>query len=70
MRKVLQLRNQWAQLAGASAIGQIAMPPNIKQGDRRKQDAGELQVSLASRSGVGQRRRPASAILAAVAGRI
>jgi hypothetical protein len=70
MRKVLHLRNQWAQLAGAPVIEQIALPPNIKQSDRRKQDADELQESLASRSGVGQRRRPASAILAAVAGRI
>jgi hypothetical protein len=68
MRKVLHLRNQWARLAGA--IDQTTLEQNIKQNDRREQDAGELQVSLASRSGVGQRRWPASAILAAVAGRL
>jgi hypothetical protein len=54
MRKVLHLRNQWARLAGVSVSEQTEFHQSIKQ----------------SRSGAGQRRRPASAILAAVAARL
>jgi hypothetical protein len=70
MRKVLYLRNQWARLAGLPVQEQIEFQQNIRQSDQRKQDAAEPQISQLSRSGAGQRRRPASAILAAVAGRL
>jgi hypothetical protein len=69
MRKVLHLRNHWAQLAGLPVSDQIEL--NIKQSDQRNEPAGEQQVSAWSRRNeVGQRRQPASAILAAVAGRL
>jgi hypothetical protein len=70
MGKVLHLRNQWARLAGLPVSEQIEFQQSIKQSDRRKQDAGEPQISPLSRTGAGQRRRPASAILAAVAARL
>ena len=70
MRKVLHLRNQWAGLAGLPVSEQIEFQQSIKQSDRREQDAGEAQISPLSRTGAGQRRRPASAILAAVAARL
>jgi len=74
MRKVLHLRNQWAQLAGLpvseqTGFQQIELQQNIKQSDRYEQDLAALQVRPLSRS-VVERRRPASAILAAVAGRL
>jgi uncharacterized repeat protein (TIGR03809 family) len=73
MRKVLRLRNQWAQLAGVPVseqidFEQIDLQQDVKQSDRHKQGAGARQVTPSSHS--GQRRRPASAILAAVAGRL
>jgi hypothetical protein len=70
MRKVLHLRNQWARLAGLPASDQIEPQHDIKQNDRRRQDAGEPQINSLLRSGGGRRHRPASAILAAVAGRL
>jgi hypothetical protein len=80
MRKVLHLRNRWAQLAGLPIGEQIDFrqidsqqtdwQQNIKQSARRNQDAGAQQVRSASQGTVGQRRWPASAILAAVAGRL
>jgi hypothetical protein len=85
MRKVLHLRNQWAQLAGVSVSEQIELQQmdlqlidlqqvhsqqNIKQNDRYNQDAGGRGAKLSSRAVLGQRRLPASAILAAVAGRL
>jgi hypothetical protein len=74
MRKVLHLRNQWAQLAGLpvseqTGFQQIELQLNIKQSDRYEQDLAAPQVRPLSRGAVG-RRRPASAILAAVAGRL
>jgi hypothetical protein len=70
MRKVLHLRNQWAQLAGLPVSEQMEFQQIIKQNDRHKQDAGAREVKPLSRSASGQRRQPASAILAAVAGRL
>ena len=74
MRKVLRLRNQWAQLAGLpvseqTGFQQIELQQNIKQSDRREQDLTAPRVRPLSRSAVRQR-QPASAILAAVAGRL
>jgi len=70
MREVLHLRNQWAQLAGLPVSEQMEFQQIIKQNDRHKQDAGAREVKPLSRSASGQRRQPASAILAAVAGRL
>ncbi|MGN6747272.1 MAG: hypothetical protein ACTHJS_01630 [Xanthobacteraceae bacterium] len=74
MRKVLRLRNQWAQLAGLPVseqidFEQIDLQQDVKQSDRHKQGA-TAQVTPSPHSRAGQRRRPASAILAAVAGRL
>ena len=75
MRKVLHLRNQWAQLAGVPVSEQIDfeqtdLQHDVEQSDRHKQDAGARQATSLSHGVLGQRRRPASAILAAVAGRL
>jgi hypothetical protein len=74
MRKVLYLRNHWARLAGLPLAEQMEfqetdLQQNIKQSDRPQQEAGAQQIKPVSRTVVEQRRRPASAILAAVAGR-
>jgi hypothetical protein len=85
LRKVLHLRNQWAQLAGLPVSEQIGfqqtdlqqidlqqtdLQQNIKQSDRHRQDSGAQPLEPLLHSPIGQRRRPASAILAAVAGRL
>ena len=75
MRKVLHLRNQWAQLAGLPLseqidVQQINLQQNLKQDDRHSQNAGTREIKPLSHNVVGQRRRPASAILAAVAERL
>src|SRR5271157_3811244 len=79
MRKVLHLRNQWAKLAGLPVseqidfqqidFQQIDLQQKLKQSDRHAQNAGARKVKPLSHSALGQRRRPASGILAAVAGR-
>jgi hypothetical protein len=53
MRKVLHLRNQWAQLAGLPVSEQIEFQQNIKQSDRHKQGAGAREVKPLSRSALG-----------------
>jgi hypothetical protein len=85
MGKVLQLRNQWAQLAGLppseqieaqqidlqlADLKQIKLQPDIKQSDRQRQPPGVQYVNPVSPGAAEPRRRPASAILAAVAGRL
>jgi hypothetical protein len=70
MRKVLHLRNQWAQLAGLPVSEQIDLEHNSKQSDRDKRDTGAREVKPLPRGASGQRRLPASAIMAAVAGRL
>jgi hypothetical protein len=75
MRKVLHLRNQWAQLAGVPVsehinFEQIDLQHDVRQSDRPKRDAGAQQAAPSSHGVPGQRRRSASAILAAVAGRL
>lgn len=70
MRKVLHLRNQWAQLAGVPVREQINFQHDVKQSDRHKQDARAQQATPSSDGVLGQRRWPTSAILAAVAGRL
>ena len=85
VRKVLYLRAEWARLAGVPVseqidlrqidlqqidLQQIHLQQNIKQNDRYQQDAGGLGAKLSSHAALGRRRLPASAILAAVAGRL
>ena len=69
VRKVLYLRAEWARLAGVP-VQQIYLQQNIKHNDRYQQDAGGLGAKLSSHAALGRRRLPASAILAAVAGRL
>jgi hypothetical protein len=78
MRKVLHLRNQWAELAGLPLSGQTDLQQiglqqetdsNSKQNDRDNRLA-EPPLRLSSRRAGEHRRLPASAILAAVAGRL
>ena len=69
MRKVLHLRNQWAQLAGLPASEQLDFEQNSKQSDRDKRAAAAQQTAPSLHGVVGQWRRPTSAILAAGAGR-
>ena len=85
VRKVLHLRAEWARLAGVPVseqidlqqidlqqidLQQIHLQQNIKQNDRYQQDAGGSGAKLSSHAALGRRRLPASAILAAVAGRL
>ena len=70
MRKVLHLRNQWALLAGVPVSEQINFQQDVKHIDPHKQDAGAPQATPSLHGVLRQRRRPASAILAAVAGRL
>jgi hypothetical protein len=71
MGKVLHLCNQWARLAGVpKELQQIKSQQGLKQNDRHSQNAGAREVKSASQGALGQRRLPASAILAAVAGRL
>jgi len=51
-------------------VQQIGLQQNLKQNDRHSQNAGAREVKPLSHSAFGQRRRPASAILAAVAERL
>jgi hypothetical protein len=80
VRKVLHLRAEWARLADVPVseqidlqqidLQQIYLQQNIKQHDRYQQDAGGSGAKLSSHAALGRRRLPASAILAAVAGRL
>jgi len=51
-------------------LQQIDLQQNIKQTDRHAQSASAREVRPLSHSALGQQRLPASAILAAVAGRL
>jgi hypothetical protein len=56
---------------GAAPVSeQIDLEKGSKQSDRDKRDTGAREVKSLSRSAPGQRRLPASATLAAVAGRL
>ena len=78
MRKVLHLRNQWAELAGLPLSSQTELQQidlqqetdsNSKQNDRHNRLA-EPPLRSSWRGAGEHRRLPASAILAAVAGRL
>jgi uncharacterized repeat protein (TIGR03809 family) len=69
MRKVLDLRNRWARLAGLPVSEQIDVQLASKQNHPQSEGAGQQRVTF-SRGSAEPRRKPASAILAAVAGRL
>ena len=69
-RKVLHLTHPMGAAGRLAVSEQIEFQQNIKQNDRHNQDAGARKAKPLSHSAFGQQRRPASAILAAVAGRL
>jgi hypothetical protein len=70
VRNVLYLPNQWAHLAGVPVSEPIELQQNIKQNDRHDQNAAPERLNPLTHSAAARRCRPASAILAAVAGRL
>jgi uncharacterized repeat protein (TIGR03809 family) len=84
MRKLLGLRNEWAQLAGLPVdrqqidfpqtdLDRTGLQQNIKQAEKRNRNwdaQGTPEVDSVPPSAAGQRARRPSAILAAVAGRL
>jgi hypothetical protein len=66
MRKMLDLRNRWALLAGLSAADQIAVRHSSKQNEQQDWDSGELDLRPRPHGGSAGRRRTAAALLATV----
>jgi hypothetical protein len=66
MRKMLDLRNRWASLAGLPAIEQIGVRHSSKQNAQPTPDGGELELCPRPRGRAATRPRPATALLAAV----
>jgi len=66
MRKVLDLRNHWALLAGLPAAEQIAVRHSSKQTEQQDWDSGELELRPRPHGGSAGRRRTAAALLATV----
>jgi uncharacterized repeat protein (TIGR03809 family) len=69
MRKILDLRNRWARLAGVPMEDQPDVQHVSKQSEQRGAELGERQPDLPRRP-TPTRRRSASAILTAVAERL
>jgi hypothetical protein len=66
MRKMLDLRNRWAWLAGLPAIEQIAVRHSSEQNEQQDQDSSELELRPRPHDGSAGRRRSAAALLATV----
>jgi hypothetical protein len=66
MRKMLDLRNRWALLAGLPAAEQIAVRQSSKQNEQQDWDSGELELRPQPHGGSAGRRRTAAALLATV----
>jgi hypothetical protein len=66
MRKMLDLRNRWASLAGLPATEQIAIRHRSKQNEQQDRDGNELELRLRPHGRAATRPRPAAALLAAV----
>jgi hypothetical protein len=66
MRKMLDLRNRWASLAGLPATEQIVIRHRSKQNEQQDRDGIELELRLRPHSRAATRPRPAAAPLAAV----
>jgi hypothetical protein len=69
MHKILDLRNRWARLAGVPIEDQPGAQHVSKQSEQRGAELGERQPDLPRRP-APTRHQSASAILAAVAGRL
>jgi hypothetical protein len=66
MRKILDLRNRWASLAGLPVTEQIAVRHSSKQNEQQNRDGSELELRPRPHSGSTSRRRTAAALLASV----
>jgi hypothetical protein len=66
MRKMLDLRNRWASLAGLPVTEQIAVRHSSKQNKKQNRDGSELELRPRPHSGSTSRRRTAAALLASV----
>jgi hypothetical protein len=66
MRKMLDLRNRWAWLAGLPAIEQIAVRHSSEQNEQQDQDSSELELRPRPHDRSAGRRRSAAALLATV----
>jgi hypothetical protein len=66
MRKMLDLRNRWASLAGLPLIEQIAVRPSSKQNEQPNRDSSELELRPRLDGRSTGRRRTAAALLASV----
>jgi hypothetical protein len=66
MRKMLDLRNRWALMAGLLAAEQIAVRHSSKQNEQPNPDSGKLELRPPPHGRAATRPRPAAALLAAV----
>jgi len=66
MRKMLDLRNRWALLAGLPATEQIAVWYASKQDAQPNRDSSQLELRPRPHGRATTRPRPAAALLAAV----
>jgi hypothetical protein len=66
MRKILDLRNRWALLAGLPVNEQIAVWHASKQNAQPKRDDSKLELRPPPHGRTATRPRPAAALLAAV----
>jgi hypothetical protein len=66
MRKMLELRNRWASLAGLPLIEQITVRHSSKQIEQQNRDRSELELRPRLDGRSTNRRRTAAALLASV----
>jgi hypothetical protein len=74
MRKVLELRNRWARLAGLPVGEQINIHANVQErlpnSDRASADRDRATLEFVPSSSGAERRRTSAALLAAVPARL
>jgi hypothetical protein len=66
IRKMLDLRNRWALLAGLPVTEQIAIRHGSEPSGQPNRDSGELELRPRPHGGFAGRRRSAAALLATV----
>ncbi|HTE78899.1 MAG TPA: hypothetical protein VK653_19475 [Xanthobacteraceae bacterium] len=66
MRKMLDLRNRWALLAGLPVTEQIKVRQGSEQNEQPNRDSSELELRPRLHGGSTSRRRTAAALLATV----
>ena len=66
MRKMLDLRNRWASVAGLPINEKIKFRQSSKQDAQPNRDGGELELRPPPHGRAASRPRPAAALLAAV----